>query len=120
MRAPGYLDRGENEMSFKERIQRAIPIWRQMLERPTPFVRQAPIDGSTAGIFTVADIKKGDQLVSVIEVTTTTAALVDRTAEFVLNTDEGQLIRVDAEIDNTGGTDTSGDALIVTWLAWAE
>ncbi len=50
-------------MSYKERIQRAIPIWRQMLERPTPFVRQVAIAGGSAGIHTVTAIKKGDQLV---------------------------------------------------------
>jgi hypothetical protein len=172
-------------MSFKERIQRAIPIWRQMLERLTPFVRQAIVVGGSAGVLTVAAIKKGDQLVGVVKLpeiaqvsiaggsagdhtvtgittadklisvinladgvdltsefsitaadtinnaagTDTTSdqvqvtyqeVFVDLTSEFVVNTDIGQLILVDAEINNAGGTATTAAPLIVTWLAWAE
>jgi hypothetical protein len=105
-------------MSFKERLQKAFPVWRQMLKRNTPFVRQTSVAGGAAGVIAVADIKKGDQLVSVIE--SASGVLTDRTSEFVANTNDGQLIVNDAEIDNTGGTATTGDSLLVTWIAWGE
>lgn len=107
-------------MSFKERIERAIPVWRQILRRPTPFVRQALVSGGAAGEIAVADIKKGDQLVAVIESADSTAVLTDRTDEFVENTDSGRLVRRDGYIDNTGGTATTNDDLLVTWIAWSE
>ena len=107
-------------MSFKERMERAIPIWRQMLQRSTPFIRQALVDGGAAGAIAVTGIKAGDQLVSVMESAVTSAVLTDRTAEFVLNTDSGQIIRVDGYIDNTDGTATTNDSLLVTWIAWGE
>lgn len=107
-------------MSFKDRIERAIPVWRQILRRPTPFVRQALVSGGGAGEIAVTDIRKGDQLVAVIESATSSAALTDRTDEFTANTDSGQLVRRDGYIDNTDGTATTGDDLLVTWIAWAE
>ena len=107
-------------MSFKERIERAVPIWRQMLQRTTPFMRQALVSGGAAGEIAVADIKKGDQLVGVMESAATSAILTDRTSEFVANTDSGWIVRRDGYIDNTSGTATTGDSLLVTWHAWAE
>lgn len=104
-------------MTYKERIQRAFPGWRQLLRKNTPFVMMASIAGGAAGALTVAGIKKGDQLVGVIE--SAAGVLTDRTAEFAVNTEPGQIIRVDTVIDNTGGTATTGDSLLVTWLAWA-
>ncbi len=107
-------------MSFKERLARAVPVWRQMTERSTPFIRQALVDGGAAGEIAVADIKKGDQIVGVMESADSTSVLTDLTAEFVANTDPGWLVRKDGAIDNTGGTATTNDSLLVTWIAWAE
>jgi hypothetical protein len=95
---------------------RASPIFRRIIRRAEDpetnkgLIGQQAISGGSAGNHTVSRIKENDHLVSVIEVTTTTAALVDRTAEFS--------ITADATINNTGGTDTSGDALLVTWEAF--
>lgn len=102
-------------MILKDRMKRSSPIWRRIVRRAfgaenKGFVKMAAIDGGAAGNLTVADIKKEDHLVAVIEVTTTTAALVDRTSEFS--------IAADAVINNTGGTDTSADALLVLWEAF--
>jgi hypothetical protein len=96
--------------NFKDRLIRAFPVWRDILKRTTPFVRQTSIAGGSAGAHTVTDIKVQDQLISVLEVATSTAAVTDLTSEFSIS--------ADATIDNTGGTDTSSDSLIVTWLAW--
>jgi hypothetical protein len=102
-------------MILKDRMRRASPVWRRIVNRAfgvenKGLVKMASIAGGVAGNHTVADIKKGDHLVAVIEVTTTTAALVDRTSEFS--------IAADAVINNTGGTDTSADALLVLWEAF--
>jgi len=99
-------------MILKDRMKRAGPIWRRIIRRAfgaenKGIIGQQAIAGGTAGNHTVSRIRKEDHLVSVIEVTVTTAALVDRTAEFS--------ITADATINNTGGTDTTGDSLLVTW-----
>ena len=109
-------------MNLKDRMQRAGPIWKQVVRRTDSFIRQAAIDGGSAGVHTVAAILAGDKLISVIEVTTTTAALVDRTSEFlgINKSGNGAIQAADGQIDNTGGTDTTGDALIVTWEAYEE
>ena len=103
-------------MILKDRMRRAGPIWRRIIRRSEdPLINKGIIgmqslDGGAAGNHTVSRIKLNDHLVSVIEVTTATAALVDRTAEFSILTD--------GVIDNTGGTDTTGDGLIVFWEAF--
>ena len=103
-------------MILKDRMRRAGPIWRRIIRRAfgaetnKGLVGFAGITGGVAGNHTVAKIKLNDHLVSVIEVTTGTAALVDRTAEFS--------ITADGVINNTGGTDTSGDGLLVFWEAF--
>lgn len=106
-------------MTFKERLQRAFPVWRQMLKKSTPFIMQKAVAGGAAGAIAVTGIKKGDQLIGVMH-DTSGAVIADLTSEFVANCDPGQLIKVDGYIDNTGGTATTSDILIVTWLAWAE
>lgn len=106
-------------MTFKERLEKALPVFSHMLSRSTPFVRQSLVDGGAAGEIAVAGIKKGDQLVAVIESADSSAALTDRTSEFVANCDPGQIITKDGVIDNTGGTATTNDDLLVTWLSWA-
>lgn len=108
-------------MSYKTRIQRAFPVWRRLLARLTPMVRCAVVAGGSAGAIAVTGILKGDQLVSVAHYTPGgSSTLADITAEFVLNTDAGQIITLDGYISNASGTDTSSDTLLVMWLAWAE
>lgn len=103
-------------MILKDRMRRAGPIWRRIVKRSEDalinkgIIGQQAIAGGSAGNHTVSRIKLNDHLVSVIEVTVTTAALVDRTAEFS--------ITADATINNTGGTDTTSDSLLVTWEAF--
>ena len=72
------------------------------------------IAGGVAGTHAVAAIKAGDILASVIE--NNAGVLTDRSAEFLANTVDGA-ISTDGEIDNTGGTDTSGDQLQVLYHA---
>jgi hypothetical protein len=67
-------------------------------------LRQTIIAGGSAGPLTVTGIAVGDKLVSVLN----TSDGVDLSDEFTI-TDED-------EIDNTDGTATTGDDLIVTWL----
>lgn len=104
-------------MNYRERLIRAFPVWKQFLKRPTPMFRQLVVDGGAAGPIAVAGIKAGDQLCSVSHYTPATS-LADITAEFVLNTDPGQIIRVDGYIDNTDGTATTSDNLLVAWISW--
>ena len=107
-------------MSFKERIERAFPVLKDMLARTTPIIRQQLVAGGAAGEIAVSNILKDDQIVSVFEIETASNNFTDRTSEFVVNTDTGQIVRKDGYIDNTGGTATTGDQLLVTWLAYAE
>jgi len=104
-------------MNLKDRMVNAGPIWRRIVKRKDTFIRLLPVAGSTAGSFAVAGILAGDKLISVIEVTTSSGALVDRTTEFGGN---GKIVDADGVIDNTGGTDTSSDALLVLWEAYEE
>jgi len=103
-------------MILKDRMRRGSPIWRRIVRRSEdPQINKGiigfqAIDGGSAGNHTVSRIKLNDHLVSVIEVTTSTAALVDRTAEFT--------ITADGVINNTGGTDTSSDGLLIAWEAF--
>lgn len=64
------------------------------------------IPGAAAGTHTVGgDLDAGDDLVSVVE--DAAGTMTDRTAEFSISGYN--------EIDNTAGTDTTGDFLIVTY-----
>jgi len=72
------------------------------------FLGKALINGGSAGAHTVSDIASGDELVLVFEQDGTSGLLTDLTSEFSItgaNT-----------IDNTGGTDTTGDKLFVLYL----
>lgn len=62
------------------------------------------VAGSTPGDFTVTGIATTDKLVAVIDLT----AGADLTAEFTITAAN--------TINNGGGTDTSGDNLLVLWL----
>ena len=103
-------------MILRDRMLRSSPIWRRIIKRAEdPLVNKGivgfqAITGGSAGNHTVSRIRESDHLVAVTEVTTTTAALVDRTAEFS--------ITANGVINNSGGTDTSGDGLLVIWEAF--
>ncbi len=95
--------------TFKNRLQNAFPVFSNMLKRDKPIVMSQGADGAVAGDVTVSKIKKHDQLISVIH-HTAGALPVDLTDEFTIS--------ADGTINNTGGTDTSSDYLVVSWLAW--
>lgn len=73
-------------------------------------VSQTIIAGGAAGNHTVTGIGVEDTLVSVLHVDFTDASETgaDRTGEFTISAAN--------TINNTGGTDTTGGFLIVTWL----
>ena len=81
---------------------------------PRGVVKQAVISGGAAGAHTVTGIKSGDTLISVLELSgggTDITAVVNLTPEFSITADN--------TIDNTGGTATTGDQLLVTWSTQA-
>lgn len=67
----------------------------------------AVINGGAAGALTVTGIKTRDTLVSVVQVSAGVPA--DLTSEFSISAAD--------TIDNTGGTATTGDKLIVFYLS---
>jgi len=103
-------------MILKDRMRRASPIWRRIIERSKDvnvdkgLVMQQAVSGGTAGNIAVSKIKAQDHIVGVIQVTTTTAALVDLTDEFS--------VTADGIINNTGGTSSATHDLLVTWEAF--
>lgn len=70
-------------------------------------IKAALIDGGAAGNHTVAGIDVGDELILVLHYTTG-AALADLTAEFAVTAAN--------TINNTGGTETTSDQLVVLWV----
>ena len=64
------------------------------------------IGGGAAGNHTVTGIAPADQILSVLHFTAG-AALADLTSEFSISAAD--------TINNTGGTDTTGDQLLVIW-----
>ncbi len=75
-----------------------------------PALKQPEIDGGSAGDHTVTGILQTDELVSVLQVdidTGNVVDVVDLTSEFTISAAN--------TINNTGGTDTTGDTLIVTY-----
>ena len=68
---------------------------------------QALIAGGAAGAHAVAGITDIDRIISVYEQDAASGILTDLTGEFTVTADD--------TIDNTGGTDTSGDTLLVTY-----
>jgi hypothetical protein len=69
---------------------------------------QALIAGGSAGDHTVTGIALADTLVSVFEQDGTSGLLTDRTSEFTISAAD--------TINNTGGTDTTGDKLLITYV----
>ena len=72
-------------------------------------IKVSLIDGGAAGNHTVAGIKITDELISVLEQNGTSGLLADLTTEFSIK-------KADT-IDNTGGTATSSDKLLVLYLS---
>jgi hypothetical protein len=74
-------------------------------------VRQAVIAGGAAGAHVATGILTTDRLVSVVQLnrdgTAANINIADLTSEFAISDDD--------EIDNAGGTATTGDSLLVTW-----
>lgn len=95
--------------TFKDRIIKAFPVFSGLFKRSKTLVMSKGIAGGTAGNHTVADIAVGDQLVSVIHHSVASIS-ADLTSEFT--------ITAAGVINNTGGTDTSADFLVVTWMSW--
>lgn len=70
-------------------------------------VQKKLINGAVAGDHTVTGIKLNDVLVCVWEQNGVSGLLTDLTSEFT--------IKADNTINNTGGTSTATDVLIVEW-----
>ena len=68
-----------------------------------PNIKFAVIAGGAAGNLTVTGIRKQDRLMQVLDITDK----ADMTAEFTLTAAN--------TINNTGGTATTGDTLLVVW-----
>lgn len=109
-------------MGLKDRMRRAGPIWKRIVKRSDTSVRMSLITGGAAGAHTVAGIRRGDKLIGVLHYTPA-ATLADLTSEFLgstARTGNGAVIAVDNQVDNTGGTATVGDNLVVLWEAYDE
>lgn len=109
-------------MNLKDRMRRAGPIWKRIVKREDTLIRQAVVAGASAGYIACAGILAGDKLISVMHYTPA-ATLADLTSEFLGSSSKsgnGAIIDRDGYINNTGGTDTSSDNLLVTWEAYDE
>ena len=96
-----------NMRDAKERLKRAFPIFSRLFRtgRP-PLVTVGVITGGAAGSHTLAAIRPKDEIISVINLNDA----VDLTSEFSI-TGSGT-------IDNTGGTATTGDQLMIHYFTW--
>ncbi len=112
-----------DQRNFRQRIADAFPVFSALLRhrvtyKPLVTAMNATATGSP-GKIAVTGILAGDELAFVFDVTT--GAVV--TSEFVANTvtsTDGRkgTIAEDGYIDNTGGTLTATDNLLVVWLTW--
>lgn len=98
-------------MILKDRMRRASPIWRRIVKRAfgvedKGFVMAEGATGAAAGDVTVTGIKANDHLVGVFNFDDG----ADLTSEFS--------ITGDGTINNTGGTSTATDNLLVIWEAF--
>ena len=106
--------------NFRDRLIRGFPILKDMLKRTSKtLIKVKLVAGGVAGAIACAGILKGDELVAVLADTSGTI-IIDSTAEFLLNTDRGNKVRLDGYIDNTGGTSTASKSLIVIWIPWED
>jgi hypothetical protein len=90
---------------IKNRLIKSDPAWNDLLSRQN-LIGEELVDGAVAGDVAVAGIKKGDNLVSVIDLTN----LVDLTSEFTIVSD--------GVINNTGGTSTDAAKVKVLYEQW--
>ena len=89
------------------------------IDLPTGIVRQARIAGGSAGDLTVTGIKTTDKLVSVIRfdvATDTGDNATGNKVQAVTNIVSEFTVSAANTINNVGGTDTTGDVLLVTYL----
>lgn len=91
--------------NYKDRMVKANPVWGDFVKSQNP-MGNVLVDGAVAGDVAVTDIKSGDQIISVIDMTN----LVDLTSEFS--------IVKDGVINNTGGTSTAAAKVQVTYWRW--
>lgn len=91
--------------NFKDRLIKAFPVFSQWLPKQKMFNQQL-VAGAVAGDVAVSGIKKGDELISVVNLTAET----DVTAEFSI-TDDGV-------INNVGGTTSDSQNLLVLYMQW--
>jgi hypothetical protein len=77
---------------------------------PSGFLNVSLVAGGAAGNITVTGIAVGDELVSVLQFTTAAsiATLANRTSEYSVTAPN--------VINNTGGTASTGDQLLVIWV----
>lgn len=119
--------------NFRERIAAAFPVWSRMLKKRVtykPLINVGVAAGAAAGKIAVTDsasnqILKGDQLIAVLQQSGTTPfAITNVTANFFANTitvnNRQGTIAEDGYIDNTGGSSTSGNVLVVIWMTWED
>ena len=115
--------RPEDEERLVDFQARSTPIFRRWIQFADISLRRlgpesslvgvpkhALVNGDVAGDITVTGIKLGDRLDEVIEyvyVAMVTTDILDLTGEFTITGDD--------TIDNTGGSNTSGNKLLVRW-----
>jgi len=80
---------------------------RGMINQVSPWLKFFPVAGGSAGNITVTGIAVDDELLSVLEVDFTTPSITELKAEFSVTAAN--------TINNTGGTDTSGNFLVVVY-----
>ena len=107
-------------MNFKDRLKIAFPVFSQWLKQTEPAVMQTIIAGGSAGDHTVAGILEGDQLVGVSYVNFALTEAAPNTKVYTVADLKSECTIVDGKINNTGGTDTTGGFVTVTWMAWEE
>jgi hypothetical protein len=119
---------------YKSRIMAAFPVFSKLFKNP--FIKTAIIAGGAAGNLSVTGIKVGDEISSIISVggnsqtlatgaaagdITVTGILADDVLKSVINLTDGTdvtsefTVTADDTINNTGGTATTGDTLLVVW-----
>ena len=123
-------------MNYRDRLIRSDHVWSDLLENNGGLIAQQIVAGGAAGNISVSGIKRGDVISSVIslgsnkqttaaggaagDITVTGIAATDRLVS-VINladgldlTSEFSITAADT-INNTGGSATTGDRLLVTW-----
>jgi hypothetical protein len=107
-------------MSYRDRLIASSPVWSEILQRTTPFVQNKLITGGAAGQLAVSGIKKGDEIVSVINLTTPADMTDEFKANDIASGEDKGMNATDGYIDNTGGTATTAENLLVSYLSWVD